>query len=224
MANYINSPILFESYVHLDANFENEADAQEALRRAVDTFIHERASHFLYDEVESEVRFKTGSVKAYATIRGSIRDCLGAYDDFAKSVDRLYWFAKKLSDAAVMETSFRTGTFLSAITHTEARPGVIGKLKRTIDDIRSVRAITSDRQAERMIKRLNRILVSIEGLFPQFVDDAERGLVAGELLRILDTVPRGAGRDPVSPHIERVFTEVRRSIVTLLQAYHDAAR
>jgi hypothetical protein len=193
MAKYITSPILFEAYVHIDGNYDEIEDAEEALRRAVNDYIQHRAKHFLYDDVDSEVRFKEGSIKAYATIRGSLRSCLAAsYSDFSKEIDSLFWFAKRLSDAAVMEVTFMTGSYLRAIARTEARPGVIGRTKYVVDSFLSIRQTDNEKQAGGTIKRVRRLKRQIQSLLT-YVGEDDVALLTDEFRKLLAKAPKKLG-------------------------------
>lgn len=209
MADYIKSPVLFESYVHLDGNYDDIEDAVESLRRHINDYIEERAKHFLYSNVTSEVKFKEGSIKAYATVRGTLRQCIPEYyADFSKEIDHLYWFAKRLSDAAVMEVAFKTGAYLRAIERTEARPGIIGRTKKVTDGLLSIHSVDTEKAANGTVRRLKIIHSDIRRLTTMLRDFDDRELVQREFLQLLSYVPTRLGTKNVSEATEIKYREV----------------
>ncbi|MEH6436825.1 hypothetical protein [Massilia sp. DD77] len=192
MARYIHSSILFQSYVHIDGSFNEIREEIDNLSEGLDSFITDRARHFLYPDIDVDLELKEGSIKTYATVRGTLFDCLpAAYKDFSTEIDKLWWFAKRLSDAAVMEIAFRTGSFLGAIEHTEARPGVIGTTKRIVDGILSIQTVETERAAAQLIKRVRSYRIQTEKIL-KLVDERDKNLLKAELNNLLKLAPKKA--------------------------------
>lgn len=190
MADYIKTSILFESYVHIDAHYEEESEANEAVKKAINNYINDRAVHFLGDKIETEIKFKAGSLKAYATVRGSLKDALGTYESFTQEVARLFWFSKRISDATVMEVAFQTNSFLGAIERTEARPGIVGKTKRLTDSIVSLHNPDDEKTAAIMVRRLRLIKNDTKNLLSSLENEDDKLLIKNEFRELFKAAPR----------------------------------
>jgi len=218
LANYINSPILFESYVHLDAHFDDADDAHESLSQELHEYLQERAGHFLYDSVTTDVKFKEGSIKAYATVRGSLRKCLGpVYEDFSKEIYRLYWFSKRLSDAAVMEVTFRTGTYLKAIERTEARPGIVGTTKRVIDAFLAIKQVENEKTALIVLRRIKLLPRAIKNLVDLLGYEEDVILIKTECRELLKTTPKRLGSRFLSEETEERYKDAIKKLADSIE-------
>lgn len=215
MARYIHSSILFQSYVHIDGSFDEIREEIDTLTEGIDEFITDRARHFLYPEIDVDLELKEGSIKTYATVRGTLTQCLPlAYKDFSKEIDKLWWFAKRLSDSAVMEIAFRTGSFLGSIEHTEARPGVIGKTKRIVDGILSIQTVESERGVSQLIKKIRNHRIDTERLL-KLVNEDDRILLKTELQDLLNKVPKKPVQLKVIP--DKLFKDYTEALDKFLQ-------
>jgi len=217
MARYINSNILFQAYVHIDAPFE-KIQENDSIKEDLDEFISDRARHFLYPEVDVDLEFKEGSIKTYATVRGTLRKCLrDNYEDFVSEIEHLYWFAKRLSDASNMEVAFLTGAFLGSIERTEARPGIIGQTKRIIDGILSIVNIDNDKKASATVRRFRVTKIDFESLLKNLVDDEDKVLVKKEIALLLKTLPKKLSKENrVAEKIEIEYNDVFNNFNKLL--------
>lgn len=206
MANYIQSSILFQAYVHIDADFKQlevkieDADTSNAAgavnaKKYLESYIDDRAKHFLDPSITTTLEFKSGSIKAYATVYGTLSSCLPpGYTDFAAAVNQLFWFTRRLSGAAVMELSFKTNTYLAGIERTEARPGIIGQTKRLIDELALLAVKTHDdaeRERSRIshTKKLKRALFYTTRLLVVLNSEKDIELIKREISKLLRKVP-----------------------------------
>ncbi|WP_047514545.1 hypothetical protein [Methylophilus sp. Q8] len=205
MADYIKTSILFESYVHIDAHFEEESDATEATKKAINNYISDRAVHFLGDKIQTEIKFKAGSLKAYATVRGSLKDALGTYESFSQEITRLFWFSKRISDATVMEVAFQTHSFLGAIERTEARPGIVGKTKRLTDSITSIHNADNEKGAAIMVRRLRLIKNDTKNLLSSLAIYEDKTLIKNEFSELLKSVPKKLTHSKVSDETKEKY-------------------
>lgn len=212
MADYIKTNILFEAYVHIDAHFEEESEATESVRRHINDYISNRATHFLYQGINTEIKFKEGSLKAYATVRGSLKASLGAYSNFQSAINGLFWFSKRLSDATVMEVAFQTGSFLGAIERTEARPGIVGQTKRIVDLILSINNADDDRVGGTILRRMRTAERDIVNLLDAISDDDDIELVKSEFKTILDLTPKAWRNAKVSEESKNKYLEQRKML------------
>lgn len=194
MANYINSNILFQSYVNIDADFELVKENTAEARSYMVNFLEERAKHFLDPSVDTSLEFKSGSIIAYATVRGSLKSCLPpVIENFSEMINSLFWFSKRVSDAAVMELSFKTGTFLPAIKRTEARPGIIGKTKRILDKFHELslkaRQVDANLNRDLLTGKMRRLSKECARLLEVIVAEEDDILLRQQFLKLLNTIP-----------------------------------
>lgn len=218
MARYIKSNILFQSYVHIEAPYKKLQEKEKQIETKLQDFVTERAQHFLYPDVDIDLEFKEGSIKAYATVRGSLKDCLnGDYIDFHSEIENLYWFAKRMSDAANMEVAFLTGSFLRSIERTEARPGIIGQTKRILDSILAFRTTDSEKSAAALIRNVRSTRIDAGKLIKNLVDAGDKTMVKKEFSELLNSAPkRISPQNKVSDKLELSYstalTELKNSV------------
>lgn len=62
MANYINKDILCQAYIHIDP-VPLDGSELDQFQIILDEFLSSRGKFFIYDEVDSEVALKDGSLK-----------------------------------------------------------------------------------------------------------------------------------------------------------------
>lgn len=216
MADYITKSILFEAYVHIDIHYESETEAIESVKQEINNYMKERSEHFLYKNVETEVSFKEGSLKAYATVMGTLRESLGVYENFSNAVNGLLWFSKRLSDAAVMEVAFQTGSYIRAIERTEARPGVVGLTKRINDILLSLISASDNDAAKRMLKNMRTCQKDINRLLAALYDEGDIKLVKKEFKSILGLSPTEWRVANVSEENKESYKYERDIISTLI--------
>lgn len=192
MAQYIQSNILFESYTNIDANYDEAIAAIEASNEDARAWIERKAKYFLYNEVLSAVDYSKGSLKAKATIRGTLWQCLPAkYVDFHAEVNRLYWFAKRLSDASMIEFAFTSNSAIGAISYTEARPGIIGKTKRILDSAKSViEPVENEKKAKAQLKRIAIGRRASSELLRVLADEKDFLLIKSEFLKAIEPLSK----------------------------------
>ncbi|WP_181826365.1 hypothetical protein [Klebsiella pneumoniae] len=98
MADYINSNILCESYVHVEPEWLKQVSAvirEEKLsliRNEIEDFADKRIKFFLSDDVLIEIKFTEGSIKAKVTAYGPIILLIGSailnYSSFRESANK----------------------------------------------------------------------------------------------------------------------------------------
>ncbi|RQM64697.1 hypothetical protein [Aeromonas enteropelogenes] len=145
MADYINSNILSQSYVHVEpewlASFNGKAKTEEIerIKKVITEHAKERMKFFLYDDVIIEVTFEEGSIKAKITAYGKVCVLLSAlnplgsvitqYTDYRDGIRAIVSDVAKLSDMVNSEVLFQTKSrHKEEIIRIEARKGVIGSL------------------------------------------------------------------------------------------------
>lgn len=194
MANYINSNILFQSYANVDADYSLVSGGDQATRDYLQNYIEDRAKHFLDSTVDTSLEFKSGSIKAYATVRGTLTSCLPSGNkNFVAAINHLYWFTKRISDAAVMELAFKTGTYLGSVKRTESRPGIIGKTKRIIDQFSEVnnrlRKVDAYLDRASITSKFRKLDKSCKDLLNLIKSDEDEKLLKREFLKLLKVLP-----------------------------------
>ncbi|QKN82176.1 hypothetical protein [Scandinavium goeteborgense] len=149
MADYINSNILCESYVHVEPEWLKQISAVNRkqklslIRSEIEDFADKRIKFFLSDDVIIEINFVEGSIKAKITAYGPIILLIGTtilnYSSFRESVKQLssdmYRASSMLSSEMLYQTNSRNK---SEILRVEARKGVVGSIERINNKIDSI--------------------------------------------------------------------------------------
>ena len=189
MANYIQSSILFQAYVHIDADLEQLGEGDASVREYLHGYLEARAKHFLDPSIDTTLEFKDGSIKAYATVFGTLKSCMPpVIENFVIAINQLFWFTKRLSDAAVMELSFKTNSYLAAIERTEARPGIIGQTKRIVDDFQLLWRPHGDREAAAAARKIKSLMKKVDRLL-RVLTDVDEIFLKEQLFVLLKKVP-----------------------------------
>ncbi|ASY78050.1 hypothetical protein [Pectobacterium polaris] len=146
MADYINSNILSQSYVHVEPEWLSTVkgkEKQEAIERIKNIIIkhaEERMKFFLYDDVDIDVSFEDGSIKARITAYGSVCILLNAlnpvgnfitnYSSYREGIKTIVSDVARLSDVVNAEVLFQTKSrSKNEIIRVEARKGIVGSLE-----------------------------------------------------------------------------------------------
>ncbi|MGY0146065.1 hypothetical protein [Edwardsiella tarda] len=149
MADYINSNILCESYVHVEPEWLKQVnvvirkDRLSLIRSSIEDFADKRIKFFLSDDVVIEISFIDGSIKAKITAYGPIILLIGTailnYSSFRESVKQLssdmYRASSMLSSEVLFQTNSRNK---SEILRIEARRGIVGSIERINNKIDSI--------------------------------------------------------------------------------------
>jgi hypothetical protein len=212
MADYIKTDILFQAYVHIDTEYDEETENEDnGAREYLANYIEARAKHFLDPSVSTTLQFKSGSLKAYATVRGALSACLPpAYTDFVTAINQLFWFTKRLSDAAVMELTFKTNSYLAAIERTEARPGIIGRTKHVLDEFRDLASHFHDRDRVVLTRKIRRLQVGVRRVLESVSNKDDLNLLKTEFRKQLRFVPSQIAHDQVRRRGEAIDFETYR--------------
>lgn len=155
MANYIDSNILSQSYVHVEptwlASFTKEQKEAE-LQRIKDNitdYAQQRLKFFLYDEVDIQVEFENGSIKAKITAYGKVCVLLSAltpaghvvanYPEYREGVKAIISDVYKIGNVVNSEVLFQTKSrSKSEIIRIEARKGIVGSLEKIHKQMTSI--------------------------------------------------------------------------------------
>lgn len=148
MADYINSNILSQSYVHVEPEWLNKLSDKDKkkfvaeIERKVTSFSEERIKFFLDDGVVIEISFKEGSIRAWVTTYGPILLLIGStitnYSSFRESIGDLVSDVRQVATIVNSEVIFQSKSSKKEILHVESRKGIIGSIKRINDKIDGV--------------------------------------------------------------------------------------
>lgn len=141
MADYINSNILCESYIHVEPDWLKQVsdvirkEKLSLIRSEIEDFADKRIKFFLSDDVVIEIIFTEGSIKAWITAYGPIILLIGSailnYSSFRESIKQLASDMHRASTMLSSEMLFQTNSRnKSEILRIEARKGIIGSLER----------------------------------------------------------------------------------------------
>lgn len=173
MADYINSNILCESYVHVEPRWLKQVSAVirkeklSRIRNEIEDFADKRIKFFLSDDILIEIKFTEGSIKAKVTAYGPIILLFGSailnYSSFRESVKQLasdmYRASSMLSSEMLFQTNSRNK---SEILRIEARKGIVGSIERINNKIDSINSQLDSKDLSPM--RINSELLDLNDM------------------------------------------------------------
>lgn len=177
MANYIKKNILCQAYLHVEVADDFDV---ENLREQLQEFCKTRAGFFFYEDVEIDISFEPGSLRAKITVLGlvgfllhgvsSLMDSVAKYPSFREGVIQITQDAKRLADYIGSEGLFLTQSKQEAVIRIEGRMGIIGSLQRIIyqlEDLERGNGRLSEYEMTKKIqstrKDVERLLANIQG-------------------------------------------------------------
>lgn len=216
MADYINSNILCQAYLHIDPVKIGD-DRLESLRRELELYLSTRGRFFIYDEVDTSVEFKDGSLKVYAGIAGAIYIAIGQYGSFRSGVDYLASDTKRLAECIISETLFLSQSRHDNTVRVEARTGVVGSLKSVIDRLELTRDELSTVDLSVTNKRLSSAHEDIERLLANLKDPQDVSYVGSELCKFVVELfpvkaPHGPKKAP-APEAVATYQQNRKKLI-----------
>lgn len=221
MADYINKHILAQAYVRLDLDFEKTSAEIDlvALEESLQTFFQQRARHFIDNEIEVSVEFKEGSFKTLITVVGALYIAIGNYGDFRQGIQVLYDDAKWLAESGARESIFQLGVRSNCVLRKEARVGVVGKLKRALDEVDLV--VSDDGKASQrdQAARLERISDEVTRIFELLTNPKDRDCVRNGLkdaVAALPSSPKTPERREPNDAAVLNYRRFRKDIVAVL--------
>lgn len=188
MANYINKDILCQAYIHIDP-VPIDKKEYEQFKTYITEFIGIRGKFFLYEDVETDIQLKDGSLIVYVSILGAVYLAIGQYGSFRSGVDFLANDVKRLSEIIVSESLFQSKSRHRNIKHIEARIGVIGSLKKAVDDIDRVKEMFGKSKPDSVTKRINLLANEISKMISNLRDAKDIIYIKTNLLVQLNTIP-----------------------------------
>jgi hypothetical protein len=203
MAHYIDRNILCQAYVHIKP-VELDKDEYEIFKSQIDHFIDTRGRFFLYTDIESNVELKEGSLKVYATLAGALYLGIGQYGDFRGGLEFLATDVKRLSESIVNECIFLSKSRHKNIIHVEARVGVVGSLKKIVDDLDFIEKEMSQLEENQLIKKLRRTKEEVARLLDNLKDPNDTPYVKHNLLDIVNAC---LPERPKMPHPKKINSD-----------------
>ncbi|MGG8077143.1 hypothetical protein PGO01_11445 [Klebsiella aerogenes] len=243
MADYINSNILSQSYVHVEpewlltVNGEKKQEAIERIRNIIKTHAEERMRFFLYDDVDIEVTFEDGSIKARITAYGKICVLLTAlnpvgnfvanYDSYRNGIKTIVSDVARLSDVVNSEVLFQTKSrSKSEIIRVEARKGIVGSLdniNKKINEISYKTRVNKKNSVMSIYDSLLELHKNILDLMDNVNDVNDRNLVRTALIDGVKNLNLGKGAfdltDPMSRNMHDDLLKERDELVRNLENY-----
>lgn len=144
VADYMDSSILAQSYVHVEPGWLTELSSEEReeriaeIKKMIIIYASERMPFFLYKDVEVKVEITEGSIIAKATAYGSLVVMLNHapsvikdYPTYRQGVKAIVADVVRVADALNTEVLYYTNSRSKReIRSIEARKGIFGKLDR----------------------------------------------------------------------------------------------
>lgn len=196
MADYIDKNILCQAYIHVHVDEGLGRKNIAELEKELLAFTTARARFFVYPEVDVNVEFRDGSLKAYLTIAGGICLAISNYGGLRSGIDILHSDIKRLADSLVNESLFVTKTRRHQIVRTEARTGVIGSLKVLVDDMKTVEDSLGQISVDEAARRVKRLREDAELLIENVKDEKDRDAVEADVELFTDGLPAKCPHPP----------------------------
>ncbi|MHB1227177.1 MAG: hypothetical protein ACYC0O_06605 [Desulfurivibrionaceae bacterium] len=222
MADYIKKNILCQAYIHAESAELSDAQLLK-IQNELNDFVTKRAQFFLYKEVEVDVELGEGSLKSWASILGTLSALyagIANYPSFREGVVAIHDDVSRLSSSIVSESLFVTKTKNIDVIRIESRTGIIGSLKRILDQLMFIRENNGSISAERMQKAITQTSIDIERLLSAIKNEADLELIKKHLL---DEAKKTPAR-PIPGQKERsgsaqivLYTNRRKSIFDMLK-------
>lgn len=240
MADYINSNILSQSYVHVEPEWlasisgKVKQEEIEKIKEIITTHAKERMKFFLYDNVDIEVVFEDGSIKAKITAYGHIGVFLLAlghgitnYPEYSNGIRAIVTDVAKTSELVNSEILFQTKSkHKHEIIRIEARKGVIGSLHNINKKINSISDKTKNHKDNdpsliyQMILDLHEDILS---LMDKINDKNDKELIRTSLMDGVKNINLKVGvfdlSDPAAKPIHFEILKERTKLVKNLQDY-----
>lgn len=221
MANYINKDILCQAYIHIDP-VPLDGSELDQFQIILDEFLSSRGKFFIYDEVDSEVALKDGSLKVYATILGSLYIGISQYGSFRSGVDYLASDVKRLSESIVAESLFQSQSRHDNIIRAEARIGVAGRLKQIVDEIDQINSRIGHDSPRALSRKLERLTESLEKLIGKLNDPQDIPYIKENIALIgeekIQEKPVTPPRSREDPEGNKLYALSRKQFFELIKA------
>ncbi|WP_202304703.1 hypothetical protein [Dryocola clanedunensis] len=229
MADYINSNILSQSYVHVEpewlstVNGKEKQEAIQKIKNIIKLHAEERMKFFLYDDVDIDIAFEDGSIKARITAYGSVCVLLNAltpasnfvanYSSYREGIKLMVSDVARLSDVVNAEVLFQTKSRTKKeIIRVEARKGIVGSLDNINKKINEISNKTKTHKRNSVTTIYNTFLdlhKSILELMDNVNDADDKELVRLSLIDGIKNLNLGKGAfDLTSPMSIKLYDDL----------------
>lgn len=199
VADYIDRNILCQAYVHIEADHLSDEERAD-LQRHIALFVGTRGRFFLYESVTTDVEFKEGSLKIYGTIAGALYIAISQYGSFRSGVDYLATDAKRLAECIAAESLFLTKSRHDSTIRVEARVGVVGSLKTSIDKLERISYELGSASVLQSTKAIQELQTDMERLMENLKDASDPPYVSDEFCKlVVALLPVKPPLDPKRP-------------------------
>jgi len=193
VANYINKNILSQAYIHVEPKGIETEEELEAFKIKLTEFAKSRTDFFLGDNLDINVEFEDGSIKARITIMGTIFILLNGisnYKNFREGLQLLHSDAKWLSDAIISESLFETKAKHHDVIRVEARTGIIGSIHKILNQLERIKSGTNGSMlATDIVNKIDDVEKDIHKLIDNINDQKDKVLVTSEAIEIISNLP-----------------------------------
>lgn len=243
MADYINSNILSQSYVHVEPEWLSTVRGREKqhiierIKSIIKVHAEERMKFFLYDDVDIDVSFEDGSIKARITAYGSVCVLLNAlnpvgnfvsnYSSYREGIRAIVSDVARLSDVVNAEVLFQTKSrSKKEIIRVEARKGIVGSLENINKKINDITYRTKTYKKNSVTSVYNSFLdlhKNVLELMDHVNDADDRELVRTALIDGIKNLNLGKGAfDLTTPMSRKLYNDLlkeRNQLVRNLENY-----
>lgn len=193
MADYINKNILSQAYIHVEPVALDSEEDIERLKQHIKDFARTRSDFYLHPDVDVEIEFEEGSLKARVTVIGTLFLLLQGvsnYSDFREGAVLLYNDSKRLAEYIVSEMQFLSGAKHQDVIRLESRTGVVGSLNKVTRQLAYIRrASEGSLSASEITTQLQEVQDEIKKLLENLSDQQDIELVKNGLKSLADTIP-----------------------------------
>jgi len=193
VANYINKNILSQAYIHVEPKGIETEEELEVFKNKITEFARSRTNFFLGENLDINIEFEDGSIKARITIMGTIFLLLNGvsnYKNFREGLQLLHSDAKWLSDAIISESLFETKAKHHDVIRVEARTGIIGSVYKIINQLEQIRnGVNGAMFAIDVANKIEQVEKDIYKLIDNINDKSDKLLVTKEAIKIINDLP-----------------------------------
>jgi hypothetical protein len=225
VANYINKNILSQAYIHVEPKGIETKEELEAFKTKLTEFAKSRTDFFLGDNLDINVEFEDGSIKARITIMGTIFILLNGisnYKNFREGLQLLHSDAKWLSDAIISESLFETKAKHHDVIRVEARTGIIGSVHKILNQLDRIKSgANGSVLAIDIVKKIEEVEKDILKLIDNINDKNDKLLVTKEAIEIIGHLPETPTppKDKVNPELAILeYRQKSKSLSTTLSS------
>ncbi|HDL7862034.1 TPA: hypothetical protein PXP84_003295 [Yersinia enterocolitica] len=237
MANYIDSNILSQSYVHVEPTWlksfsdKQKEDEIQRIKDSITEYAQQRLKFFLYEDIDIQVEFEDGSIKAKITAYGKVCVLLSAlsplgqavsnYTEYREGVKAIISDVSKVGTVVNSEVLFQTKSkSKDEIIRVEARKGIIGSLEKIHNKMTAIESKLSKKDNSSLIiyQELLDLNKYISELDANLKDKNDRDSISKSLYEGIDGINLKKGRFKLTDSLsENMYTDLLNERKTILK-------